>query len=84
MNYQVLIEKKIEKQLSKIPQGDYIKIKQAILSLVENPRPIGFKKLTGREGYRIRVGDYRVIYQIKDKQLLVIVLFVGNRKDIYN
>lgn len=84
MIYQVLVEKRIEKQIARIPQKDYLKIKEAILSLAKNPRPLGFKKLSAREGYRIRVGDYRVIYQIEDQRLLVIILSVGNRKDIYN
>lgn len=84
MIYQVLVEKRIEKQIASIPQKDYLKIKEAILSLAKNPRPLGFKKLSAREGYRIRVGDYRVIYQIEDQRLLVIILSVGNRKDIYN
>lgn len=78
MRYQVLIERKIERQIERIPSRDYQKIKEAIFSLAENPRP------SGRDGYRIRVGDYRIIYQIKDRQLLVIVLSAGNRKDIYN
>ncbi|MBI1768528.1 MAG: type II toxin-antitoxin system RelE/ParE family toxin [Bacteroidetes bacterium] len=84
MNYQVLVEKRIEKQISRIPHKDYVKIKEAILSLAKNPRPFGFKKLSAREGYRMRVGDYRIIYQIEDRQFLVIILSVGNRKDIYN
>ena len=59
-------------------------IKQAILNLAENPRPNGCKKLVGRDGYRIRIGNYRVIYEIFDAELLVDVIAVGHRKDIYD
>jgi mRNA interferase RelE/StbE len=48
-----------------------------------NPRPHGCKKLKGREGYRIRVGNYRIIYDIFDRELIVDVIAVGDRKDIY-
>jgi len=51
--------------------------------LEENPRPPGSKKLKGRAGYRLRIGDYRVIYEIEDNILRVIVIDVGHRKDIY-
>lgn len=56
--------------------------RQAFLTL--NPRPQGHKKLKGREGYRIRVGDYRIIYNIFDAQLLIEVIDLGHRKDIYD
>ena len=84
MRYHLLLDRKIEKQIEHIPLKDYQRIKEAIFSLAENPRPVGSKKLSGRNGYRIRVGDYRIIYQIRDEQLLVIILSAGNRKDIYN
>ena len=81
--YKVLIEKAAQKQLERIPEPDYSRIKKAILDLGENPRPPGFKKLKGRPGYRIRQGDFRIIYIIKDKMLTVFVLETENRKDIY-
>ena len=77
------ILRRAQKQLAKIPASDYKKVKQAILDLANDPRPARSKKLKGREGWRIRQGDYRVIYDIQDDQLIVIVLDVGNRKDIY-
>lgn len=83
MIYKVNILHKAQKQLAKIPASDYKKIKQAILDLAHDPRPQGAKKLKGRPSWRIRQGDYRVIYEIQDNQLIVIVLDVGNRKDIY-
>ena len=81
--YKVRIEKAVQKALEKINDPFYSKIKNAILKLAENPRPEGYKKLKGRDGYRIRVADYRIIYEIFDNVLLVTVIDLGNRKDIY-
>ena len=81
--YKVSIEKSVQKTLEKINDPFYSSIKNAILKLAENPRPEGYKKLKGREGYRIRVADYRIIYEIFDEVLLVTVIDLGNRKDIY-
>ena len=58
-------------------------IKAAIADLADNPRPYGYKKLKGEDAYRIRVGDYRVIYEINDDKIIVTVVMVGHRKDIY-
>lgn len=82
--YQVVIEKQAQKQLSKISPPDYNKIVAALKELASNPRPYGYKKLKGRPGYRVRVGDYRIIYLIEDNILTVFVLTIGNRKDIYD
>ncbi len=81
--YELLIEKQVEKQLRKIPPPDYTRLKNAILNLAENPRPVGYKKLQGRIGYRIKQGDYRIIYDINDNILTVLILAAGHRKDIY-
>jgi mRNA interferase RelE/StbE len=69
--------------LTKIKEPYYSAIKKQIYDLADNPRPHGYKKLKGREGYRIRVGDYRVIYEIFDGVLVVEVVDLGHRKDIY-
>lgn len=81
--YKVRIERKAQKKLVRIPEPYYTKIKTAILALSHDPRPQGYKKLKGRDCYRIRVADYRVIYEIFDDVLLIQVINVGNRKDIY-
>ena len=81
--YKVRIERKARKKLEKISEPYYSKIKFAILDLGHQPRPQGYIKLKGRNGYRIRVADYRVIYEIKDEILLVDVIDLGHRKDIY-
>ena len=64
MNYRIFILRRAQKELSKVPDEDYHRIKESILKLSDNPRPKGCSKLIGREGWRIRVGNYRVIYEI--------------------
>jgi len=83
MVYSLNFSKLALKELEKINEPFYSSIKSAIVDLTENPRPNGYKKLKGRTGYRIRVGNYRVIYDIFDTTLVVDVITVGHRKDIY-
>lgn len=83
MAYQVSLKKRAIKALEKINEPHYSNIKKAIYSLARNPRPAGYKKLKGRDGCRIRVTDYRIIYDIFDDMLLVDVIDLGHRKDIY-
>jgi mRNA interferase RelE/StbE len=60
------------------------RIKQRIDSLAENPFPSGIKKIEGEDGlYRLRVGDYRILYQVKGKILLVLIVGIGHRRDVY-
>jgi len=81
--YQVRVERKAQKNLSKIPEPYYSNIKAVLLDLRNDPRPKGCKKLKGRDGYRVRVADYRIIYETQDSVLLVDVIDLGHRKDIY-
>jgi mRNA interferase RelE/StbE len=81
--YHLRIEKAVIKSLNKIDEPYYSKIKTAILKLANNPRPVGYKQLKGREGFRIRVANYRIIYDIFDDVLQVNVIDLGHRKDIY-
>lgn len=83
MMYSVTILRRAQKILEKIREIDYQKIKAAIINLGSDPRPAGCKKLAGWEGWRIRVGDYRVLYEIKETELIVLVVDVGHRRDIY-
>lgn len=83
MRYSLLILPRAVKELTLLEATEYQKIKKAILRLADNPRPSGCSKLTGREGWRIRVGDYRVIYEINDFTKEVVVLHVGHRRDVY-
>ncbi len=83
MKYNITIKKRASKTLEKLPDGDYQKVRDAIRKLGENPRPSGCIKLTGRDGWRIRIGVYRVIYTINDSELKIVVIDVGHRRDIY-
>lgn len=82
--YAVVIDRYAQKQLSKIPPPHFNRIVKAINELAGTPRPSGCKKLTGRPGFRIRIGDYRVIYTIEDKILKVYVIDIGHRSGIYD
>ncbi len=81
--YTVLILRRAQKELARLPGGAYEHVRDAIRALGQNPRPPGCLKLTGRDGWRIRVGDYRVIYEIDDEQKTVTILHVGHRRDVY-
>lgn len=83
MNYFLLILRRAQKQLANIDKTEFERVRDAIASLAENPRPTGCKKLTGRNGWRIRIGNYRVIYEIDDSRREVTVLDIGHRRDIY-
>lgn len=82
--YQLVIEKHAKKQLEKIDARYLDQIILSIQKLAINPRPYGSKKLKGRSGYRIRVNNYRIIYHIQDSLLIVFVIDIDHRKDVYN
>ncbi|MCD6012769.1 MAG: addiction module toxin, RelE/StbE family [Flavipsychrobacter sp.] len=82
--YNVVFSKRAEKDIQKLPASAVQKIIPEIISLEENPRPHGCKKLKGyTDLWRIRIGNYRVVYAIEDVILLVDIREVGDRKDIY-
>jgi mRNA interferase RelE/StbE len=84
MRYQVLIKNSAAKALASLPRAHQRRIAAAIDELADHPRPDGARKLVGSEcTWRIRVGDYRVVYDIEDRILTVQVIRVGHRKDIY-
>ncbi len=83
-SYNIVVTDKVRKILLKLPASIAGKIENVLLQLSINPRPPSCKKLKGRKGYRIRSGDYRIIYEIEDNILKVIVIDVGHRKDIYH
>jgi len=82
-DYAIVIAPKAQKQLDKLSDHLAAPIFEAIAGLAHNPRPNGCKKLKGRDGYRIRTGQYRIIYEIFDTELVIDVIAVGHRKDIY-
>lgn len=83
MKYTLQIEKAAQKLLARIPQPYQDRIINMIFALAMDPRPVNVCKLSGRDAWRIRVGDYRVIYEINDRQLTVLVVSLGHRKEIY-
>ena len=83
MTYLVLIERSAAKSLAKIPSPHRERLTEAIRTLSTDPRPPGVKKLSGRDAWRIRVGAYRVIYEIDDRKLRVLVVVLGTRQDVY-
>ncbi len=83
MPYQLEISKSVTKYIEKLPTDIYRRIKEAILKLENDPRPQGCEKMSDKNAYRIRVGDYRIIYTIKDSILLVTVIDAGHRREIY-
>jgi mRNA interferase RelE/StbE len=82
VQYKVFFKKSVEKDLKTIPKRDLSKILEKIESLQVDPRPAGSEKLTGHERYRIRQGNYRIVYSIQDYELTVWVVKVGHRRDI--
>ena len=82
-SYTAFLSKKARKQLDKFSDNIAESILEAIADLEENPRPHGYKKLSGRDGFRVRVGNYRIIYDIIDTKLIVDIITLGHRKDIY-
>ena len=81
--YKVIFAKSIKKDLSKIPKLEVSKILNEIAELAKNPRSSKTKKLKGEKLYRLRVGNYRVIYDIQDNLMLIFVVKLGHRGDIY-
>jgi len=84
MAYRIEVTPRALKDLRALPKKERQRIAEQIDALKTDPRPTGCKKLKGREDfYRIRVGDYRVVYQIEDEVLLILIVRVGDRKEIY-
>ena len=83
MSYSLLILPRAKRQLADLPAQQLSAAEAKIRALQENPRPVGCKKLRDRQGWRVRFGDYRIIYKIDDAQKIVTILEVGHRREIY-
>ena len=83
MTYTVEILRSAQKHLAKIERKAQSRIIDSIRALAADPRPSECKKLSGRSAWRIRIGAYRVIYEILDDRLVVLVVAIGDRKDVY-
>lgn len=82
MTYKIEVKKSVVKAMKQIPREDQVKIARRIQALADNPRPADCLKLAGSEFFRIRCGNYRIIYDIQDDILVIVVLKVGHRKNI--
>ncbi|MCX5762712.1 MAG: type II toxin-antitoxin system RelE/ParE family toxin [Gemmatimonadetes bacterium] len=82
-SYSILFTKSAARELERVPTRDRQRIVTRIGTLANNPRPVGAEKLSDDDKYRIRQGDYRVLYQIVDATLIVTVVRVGNRREVY-
>jgi mRNA interferase RelE/StbE len=84
MAYKIAFSKSANKELSRLPKNIYLKVEVSIDGLIENPRPSGCKKLVGSKNtYRIRVADYRIIYDVYDDIIEILIIKIGHRKDVY-
>jgi mRNA interferase RelE/StbE len=79
----ILIKRGAEREMNSLPPAVFERIAKAVLTLEAAPRPRGAKKLQGRDTYRLRVGDYRVLYTVSDSARTVEIVAVGHRKDVY-
>jgi len=83
MTYAVSVLRRVQRELENLPPDVYGRIARALRSLAEDPRPPGCQKLGRRDGWRIRVGNYRVLYDIDDAAHAVMIVHVGHRRDVY-
>ena len=82
--YRIEVSATAERQIRKLPRSDQVRVLRIIQALAIDSRPAGCRKLSGHEDvFRVRIGRYRVLYAIEDRRLVIIVLKVGDRKDIY-
>jgi mRNA interferase RelE/StbE len=82
-SYRLAFKSSVARDLRAIPNADVARLLARIQALAENPRPPGCEKLSGLPRYRIRQGVYRIVYEIRDDVLLVLVVKVGHRRDVY-
>ena len=82
-SYSVVIRRSAGKDIEALPTADRRRVVARIQALATDPRPVGCEKPSGEEKYRLRQGDYRILYEITDRELIVTVVKVGNRRDVY-
>ena len=83
MAYQMIIPNAVQKQIKKLPKDIQDGILDCLIKLQTNPRPSGYLKMKNAEGYRIRMGDYRILYDIDDQAQKIKLRRIGHRRDIY-
>ncbi len=82
-NYRLLLKQSAAKELDGLPRQDLLRVIERIRALSNNPRPLGCEKLSGQERYRVRQGDYRVLYEVDDGGRVVTLVTLGHRRDVY-
>lgn len=81
--YEIYFKESVWKELKKVPKNDLKRILSRIANLGADPRPTGCEKLTGHELYRVRQGNYRIVYSLQDNELTVWIIKVGHRRNVY-
>jgi mRNA interferase RelE/StbE len=82
-SYSILITRSAAKELERVAAKDRRRMVAKISTLAENPRPLGAEKLSGADKFRLRQGDYRILYEIVDATLIVTIVRIGNRREVY-
>ena len=82
-SYRLFIKPSAAREIEAIPKKERLRIIRRIQDLSDNPRPPGCEKLSGQDKYRVRQGQYRIIYSVSDDELIVCVVKVGHRRDVY-
>ena len=82
-SYKIEIKRSAAKELEQLPPKDRARVATRIQSLAADPRPPGAEKLSGQERYRVRQGNYRILYEIQDDLVVVVVVKIGHRRDVY-
>jgi mRNA interferase RelE/StbE len=83
VSYSVFFLPRAEREFAALSKSDFERVKRAIDGLIENPRPVNCQKLKGRDGWRIRAGNYRIVYDIDDSIRSVTVVNIGHRREVY-
>ena len=82
-SYRLVIKPSASKEIEALPKQDRKRVVARIEGLAKDPRPVGSEKLSGKEQYRLRQGNYRILYSIEDQILIVMVVKIGHRKEVY-
>ncbi len=82
-SYRLVIKPSAAREIEDLPQRDRRRVVERIQSLALNPRPMGCERLSGRDQYRVRQGDYRIPYEVHDFEIVVVVVKVGHRHEVY-
>jgi mRNA interferase RelE/StbE len=82
-SYELVFRKSVARDLRRVPNDDVARILERIRALADDPRPEGCEKLSGLERYRVRQGVYRIVYEVLDHKLVVLIVTIGHRRDVY-